>query len=182
MVASWDELPPDLRVDVITAFDVLEHVGNPLDVITGARARLRGDGILVIGTITTSSWSWRLTKGRNWYTRLPEHIAFVSEQWLAWAANAAEGRLLWSTRFSHAEDRSIGRVLRQAAANALYLMAPGFFARLRRSGALSELEITDAALERTPPDWMTYPDHVLAVLTFGREIRRVDQAPPAVPA
>lgn len=47
--------PPDERFDVITMWDLLEHVPAPLEVLTAARRRLRPGGLLLVFTINSES-------------------------------------------------------------------------------------------------------------------------------
>lgn len=52
--------PPGKTFDVITMWDLLEHVSDPVRVLTAARQRLRPGGVLLIFTIDSNSFFNRL--------------------------------------------------------------------------------------------------------------------------
>lgn len=55
--------PPN-RFDVITLFEVIEHVVEPLPLLRECHRILRPDGVLLIGIGNTSSWTVRSMGGR----------------------------------------------------------------------------------------------------------------------
>ncbi|KND49432.1 MAG: Alternative oxidase/tellurite resistance protein TehB [Parcubacteria bacterium C7867-003] len=64
--------------DVITMFDVIEHVPNPKETISEARRILKKGGILVINTPDAESF-WAKILGANWQLIMPpEHINYFS--------------------------------------------------------------------------------------------------------
>jgi SAM-dependent methyltransferase len=68
----------DGRFEVITMFDFIEHVREPLNVLISARERLVRGGALLIGTPRTGTISWRVM-GREWFAYSPrEHLWFFS--------------------------------------------------------------------------------------------------------
>ena len=70
------------KFDVITAVDVIEHTDNPEIFIKKLITVLKVDGVLIISTGNTSNWLWKLLKARFWYSRFPEHISFIGENWV----------------------------------------------------------------------------------------------------
>lgn len=56
---------PDDSFDVITLFEVIEHLDKPANLLKECRRILRPGGILVIGTGNTSSWT-RKIRGNTW--------------------------------------------------------------------------------------------------------------------
>lgn len=67
--------------DVITAFDLIEHLYDVESFISFCRDKLRERGVLVILTGNISSVSARITGSKWWYLRYPEHIVFPSKKY-----------------------------------------------------------------------------------------------------
>lgn len=68
----------DKDFDVITAFDLIEHLYDVRAFIRECRRRLRAGGRLVILTGNMESVSARLARQHWWYASYPEHIVFPS--------------------------------------------------------------------------------------------------------
>lgn len=64
--------------DIITAFDVIEHLYDVRAFLQECRRRLQPGGRLVILTGNIDSLSARLTRHHWWYVSYPEHIVFPS--------------------------------------------------------------------------------------------------------
>jgi len=71
------QFPPN-RFDAITLFEVIEHVVEPLPLLRECHRILRPDGVLLIGTGNTSSWTVR-SMGARWdYFSIAKHGGHVS--------------------------------------------------------------------------------------------------------
>lgn len=68
--------------DVLTAFDLIEHVYDLPGFLQECRKRLKVGGRLVLLTGDCGSMSARLTGARWWYAGYPEHIVFPSRRYL----------------------------------------------------------------------------------------------------
>ena len=66
------------RFDVITAFDLIEHLYDVHSFLKYCSERLERNGVLVISTGDISSLSARISQAKWWYIRPPEHILFPS--------------------------------------------------------------------------------------------------------
>ena len=64
--------------DVITSFNVLEHVSDPIKMLLEKKKRLKGDGIIVVGTHDIECKNHQKEK-QNWKHIIPnEHLYFFS--------------------------------------------------------------------------------------------------------
>jgi SAM-dependent methyltransferase len=71
-----DELPPEARYDCIFSGHVLEHVYEPRPFVAQLVARLRPNGVLVLGTPDMGS-VWRRVMGSRWPSyKIPEHVTY----------------------------------------------------------------------------------------------------------
>jgi SAM-dependent methyltransferase len=105
------------RFDVVTFWDVVEHLSDPVDVLTHARGFLREGGLLAFTTHNLDSWAARLLRGR--YPLFMEmHTVHLNDRTL--------GLLLEKSGFELVERRPHRRALRLE-----YLAT-----RLRRVGEL----------------------------------------------
>jgi len=73
------ECLPANKYDVIGAFDVIEHLRNPMESLKCLSASLKHGGLLVIVTPSLDSWSRRLL-GRRWMEYKTEHPTYFSEK------------------------------------------------------------------------------------------------------
>lgn len=84
-VGTLDDLPDDARFapgsfDVVTMWDVVEHVPDPQDLLRKARRLLKPDGTLVIETQNVSSQFARLL-GKKWHHyKHAEHLYHFNPQ------------------------------------------------------------------------------------------------------
>jgi SAM-dependent methyltransferase len=165
VILSEDYKRMDGRItdfDVITAFDVIEHVEDPRAFIRSIVGRLRDGGMLIISTGNLDAWTWRVARSRYWYCAIPEHISFLSRRWFEDIARILGLGVVEVVPFTHGNESLTVRLL-EMATNALYLVAPGVARYLRAKGfgtldATAQPEIRDF-----PPCWMSSRDHVLAV-------------------
>ncbi len=107
---TLDTLPlPQAYFDVITMWDVIEHLANPRGTVEQAWRLLKTGGLLVIHTIDIDSLFARMLDDR-WPWLMEMHIYYFSRRTL--------GRLLESTGFVLHSARPQGRYLRMG-----YLMS-----------------------------------------------------------
>lgn len=71
----------DGQYDVITAFDLIEHLYDVSSFLESCESRLAHDGYVVILTGDISSPSARMCQTRWWYLKYPEHIVFPSRKY-----------------------------------------------------------------------------------------------------
>lgn len=70
---------PQSKFEVVTAWDVLEHLANPKDGFLAINRVLDNGGLVFITTPNIESWDARIM-GKRWYgfTKIPEHIQYFS--------------------------------------------------------------------------------------------------------
>ncbi|OFZ17681.1 MAG: hypothetical protein A2Z20_00520 [Bdellovibrionales bacterium RBG_16_40_8] len=70
------------RFDLITMYDMMEHLSHPLDLLKDVRKALSSCGILHISTSNAQSWSAKIM-GRHWYHLKPsEHLLYFTPETL----------------------------------------------------------------------------------------------------
>jgi SAM-dependent methyltransferase len=150
--------------DVITAFDVIEHVHRPLDFLRFCLKNLSSDGRLIIATGNTMSMPWKLFGSSNPYCQYPEHLSFLSPEWCHIAAR----KLSIVVDAVHCYRRSQANLfvrIRELGKVGLYKSSPALFSWLRRSGIGGLTHPANASL---PPLWPTAMDHFIVVFRNRR--------------
>ena len=80
---SLQSLPDDDLFDVVVMNHVLEHVADPLALLTAARRRLRSGGVLHLAVPNVASWEARCS---GWNSYAPYHLLFFTPGTLRLAA------------------------------------------------------------------------------------------------
>jgi 2-polyprenyl-3-methyl-5-hydroxy-6-metoxy-1,4-benzoquinol methylase len=92
-VINYINKDPGKVFDIITAFDVLEHVKDPVGFLTGIASLLHKDSLLFISTPDAGSFHRRLA-GRHWHYFNKYHFSFFSKNTIRLAAKKAGLELL----------------------------------------------------------------------------------------
>jgi len=129
--ATLDEIAgPDDKYDVILCCDVVEHVANPLELMTRLRTKLNKGGLLIVSTGNSDALLWRLTGSRFWYCQYPEHISFVGTRWIQRLQRQAGFEIQSVKQFNYRGGTiHPGR----AAAALLFRMSPTIYRSLLKS-------------------------------------------------
>lgn len=78
-IGTLNELKlPYNSYDVITMFEVIEHLQNPQQVLFDAKKLLKPGGLIIIGTANTDSWTNKFMKNRWEYYDLQKHGGHIS--------------------------------------------------------------------------------------------------------
>lgn len=91
-ISRLEELAAE-SYDVVTLFDVIEHVTDPAELLQAAVARLRPGGLLVLTTPRFDSILARLM-GKRWYCIFPAHIHYFTRPSLDLSLRAAGCKII----------------------------------------------------------------------------------------
>jgi SAM-dependent methyltransferase len=162
--SNLDEIPDDLRFDVVVAIDVVEHMRNPKELIERLMSLLSESGILIVTTGDAENYFWNRFGANWWYCANPEHIAFLSEPWLSYLSNQCECHVAECYRFRH---RGFGAF--RLIVHALFMSWYGFFpvAYLRISKTVKKILSRDTE-DRVLGNGVS-ADHLFIVLNKNRE-------------
>lgn len=69
---------PDSSFDIVTIFEVIEHLKDPLSLLKECKRLLKPDGILGIRTGNTDSWTVKTLKGKWHYFNIDKHGGHIS--------------------------------------------------------------------------------------------------------
>jgi 2-polyprenyl-3-methyl-5-hydroxy-6-metoxy-1,4-benzoquinol methylase len=97
---------------VVTAFDVIEHVADPVAFLQRIAAMLGRDGVFFLSTPDVESLTAKLF-GRRWHFYYPYHLSYFGMRTVARTAAAAGLRAVRSGH--HGRRRSVGYMIRYAA-------------------------------------------------------------------
>lgn len=151
-------------LDVITAFDLLEHLPDPMFVVAFASDTLHTGGRLIIASGDTDAWSWRFMGSQYWYSAIPEHLSFINEPWIRHAAAQHSMELVRLERYSHQPTATTTQRAYELATNLVHRVSPRITGMLRSAG-FGGLDVrSHQTLKQFPPQWMSARDHILAVL------------------
>lgn len=144
---------PGEQFEVVVAFDVLEHVPEPIPFLTSLRRALVPGGVVCLLTGNTDCLGWRLEGGDYWYSALPEHLVFFNRASLERAAihSGLEVVEFRTTRHSREHPR---KILSEALRNAIYIAAQ----RSRMADRFGE------TFNRSAPVWHSGRNHFVAIL------------------
>lgn len=149
--------------DVITSFDVIEHVVDPKAFLESLAGRLREGGFLMISTGNLDAWTWRIAGGRYWYCAPPEHISFLNRRWFEGVAAELGLSVVEMIKFAH-KNLSLKDKLRESVANSLYLYAPKVARYLRAKGFGNLDNSLPSEMLDYPPNWTSARDHLFVVM------------------
>ena len=160
-LSAAERLPP---LDAITAFDVIEHVPDPLAFVTAAARRLKPGGMLILASGNAQARTWQFMESDYWYCAMPEHISFISPEWVETAAGKTGLKIERIEAYSHDRNPTLLKFAYESISNLIYKISPPLafwlkkkFVSVGRGGSYTPVD--------TPPSWGTAKDHIFVVLT-----------------
>jgi SAM-dependent methyltransferase len=121
------------RYDVVTLFDVLEHLYDPAQAFENLRWLLRDGGLVFIETGDSASfWPSRIGINHWWYARLLEHHVFWQRRSIARIAAAHGFRIVYWREVRHKSRRQLipQRAVIDAVKAGLYLASRNHYASI----------------------------------------------------
>jgi 2-polyprenyl-3-methyl-5-hydroxy-6-metoxy-1,4-benzoquinol methylase len=79
--------------DVVTIFDVFEHLPDPRESLRVLISLLRPGGLLLISTGNAAHWTWKMLHGKHWYLHSVQHLHFATRGFLAVSVPAAGAKV-----------------------------------------------------------------------------------------
>jgi SAM-dependent methyltransferase len=95
-----DEASAD-TFDVVTLFDVFEHLPDPVEALERCLALVRPGGLVVLSTGDLDALTWRICGGRHWYLQTSEHISLGSRTFFDWVSRRLAVRPVRVERIAH---------------------------------------------------------------------------------
>lgn len=87
--------------DVVTMFDVFEHLRQPGQSLTEALEFLKPGGHLILSTGNCDHWTWSWLRGDHWYCHPLQHLTFGSTRFFQRWATRHNVELVQSTPHPH---------------------------------------------------------------------------------
>ena len=161
--ADYSELTSCLETyDCIVSFDMIEHVGDPQELLTVLASRLRDGGSLIIGTGNADAPTWRFMRGHYWYCYFPEHISFISPRWAHRAATLSGLRVHRIQRLSR--GAGYGSFATETAKNVTFRVMPKRLASGLRRRQARKYQGRWEGRDDSPPMWASSRDHFVVEL------------------
>lgn len=148
------------RFDAVVAFDLIEHVRDPANLMADVSSVVRPSGLVIVSSGNSDAWSWRLLGARYWYCAIGEHISFVNPRWSRKTSRCVGLALEHCEFFSHTEAGFL-RKLMEISRNMAYGFAPTITALARRVGTGGKDARRFPELADYPPSWMSARDHFI---------------------
>lgn len=153
----------DMKFDVITMLDVIEHLPDPYAALQKVTKSLKPKGVLIIATGNTNALPWRIMRLNYWYY-FSEHVSFFNKKWFQWICKKMNLEILQVQKFSHF-DKSIFIRLRQLLEAAVYALlnscnSQKIFYRI----LIKIYPFNRAKTWKEAPKTNAWKDHILVVL------------------
>jgi SAM-dependent methyltransferase len=157
MGETIEQIAEDAPYDVVTALDVVEHIVDPLPFFVRVARLLKPEGIMVLTTGNTESWTWRLQQNRYWYcSYIPEHVSFYQRRTMVALAARSGLRSIDQIAMSHKRAP-----FREQATQSLKGIA---FAVGLRLGWLGVPALRRRFVRRAGTNWIAARDHMIHVM------------------
>lgn len=147
--------------DVVTAFDVIEHIEDPYEFIKSVNKITKKNGYIIISSGNTENWTWKISKSRYLYCANVEHISFINYYWCNYVANKLKLDIVKIEKFSHSNSSNLKNTMLSILKNFIYLFMPSLIA----FGRKLKYSYSDRFTKNFnyPPSWGNIKDHILVI-------------------
>jgi SAM-dependent methyltransferase len=162
---------PDHRnaFDVVTMFDVFEHLTSPAQSLRDAFSYLKPGGVLIVSTGNHDHWTWRLLGGDHWYLCTAQHVVFGGRRYFQRQARSLKaGRCQF---LSHAHKEFGWRqTIRQSVESLVYggRRSSNSLSRLCAKAALKTPMWASLRHAESAPYAPAIKDHLLVIIQKER--------------
>jgi SAM-dependent methyltransferase len=80
--SSVSEIPNQMRFQLVTCFDVIEHIAKPSEFMISLLSKVESGGYLILSSGDAEAFIRQPKPALNWYFSNPEHISFISDKWI----------------------------------------------------------------------------------------------------
>lgn len=158
--------------DVVTLFDVFEHLPDPHQGLQWAREMTKPEGVIIISTGNMDHWTWKSLLGGHWYVDPMQHLCFGSEMFFKSWAETHGVQLVRSMRIPHGEGHRLAAL--QETLTSIYFAARkrnSLTAKLLRRVLQALPTLRDLRHKNDCPYTRNLRDHVLVVLRVSSPFR-----------
>ena len=150
--------------NVVTAFDVIEHVENPLSFVENLSKITEDDGLIIISSGNTEAITWKIMGSKYSYCTNPEHISFINSPWCYYVAKRLNLNIEYIKKFSHSEINNVGQFLIGSMTNIIYLISPALIKISRKIKSIYLQKENIYTSSKSPPPWRGSNDHIIIFL------------------
>ena len=154
------DLSENIKFDVITLLDVIEHVEKPSVLMCALAAQLNPGGRLFVLTGAYDSFWFRLLAPRFWYCSIGEHLVFISKKWSIRFADSHGLQLINYDLIAY-EPKSKSKTLVEVARALAFSIVVPILMRIPKIAKI--FGMGRFLLWKNAPTVMSCKDHVIAV-------------------
>lgn len=103
----------EFRFDIITLFDVAEHLANPIDDFRRLKSMLSDNGIIMFETGDMDAFSWKRLMTLNPYIALYEHVGFFNYESVVKLAEILDLKVVYFEQTVHTTISFLEKVKRK---------------------------------------------------------------------
>ncbi len=151
------------KFDVITAFDIMEHIESPLELLKNMVSLLKTGGQIIVSSGNTSSPTWKFMGNKYGYCSIPEHLSFINPSWCNFAAKKLNLKIETSEKFSRKKTNNPIRIFKDILMNMIYFITPTTYMKYRKIKKWAAGGTDGGNSDNYPPSWETGRDHILVI-------------------
>ena len=128
----YDAQSLSFKFDVVTAFDVIEHMENPLIFLEFMSRLVKDNGTIIISSGNTETLTWKIQGSRYWYCQNPEHISFINKKWCFYAAKKLNLQIELIKKYASLGRFNLIKSISDVMQNIIYPITPSLLANFRK--------------------------------------------------